>query len=80
MEVIVEKDPDYIFVTTMGSDTDAALNSVQTLLIDNPAWNTLTAVKEGHYSVLPKNMFQNKPNQRWGKSYEMLADILYPEN
>lgn len=80
MEVILEKDPDYIFVTTMGSDDEAALQSVKSLLTDNPAWNSLKAVKSNHYYVLPKNMFHNKPNQRWGESYRMLADILYPEN
>lgn len=80
MEVILEKDPDYIFVTTMGSDEEAALQSVKSLLTDNPAWNSLKAVKSNHYYVLPKNMFHNKPNQRWGESYRMLADILYPEN
>lgn len=79
MEVILEKNPDYIFVTTMGSDDEAALNSVKTMLIDNPAWNSLSAVVNENYYVLPKNMFHNKPNQRWGESYKMLADILYPE-
>lgn len=79
MEVIVEKNPDYIFVTTMGEDEEAALNSVKALLTDNPAWNSLKAVQEGHYYVLPKNRFHNKPNARWGESYQMLADILYPE-
>lgn len=79
MEVILERNPDYIFVTTMGSDDEAALNSVKTLLSDNPAWNSLNAVINDHYYVLPKNMFHNKPNQRWGESYKMLADILYPE-
>ncbi|MDO5415575.1 MAG: ABC transporter substrate-binding protein [Lachnospiraceae bacterium] len=79
MEVILEKDPEYIFVTTMGKDDQAALDSVKALLQDNPAWSSLTAVAEGHYYVLPKNMFHNKPNQRWAESYRMLADYLYPE-
>ena len=79
LEVILEKDPEYIFVTVMGSDEEAGLESVKNLLADNPAWNGLTAIRENHYYVLPKNMFHNKPNQRWGESYRMLADILYPE-
>lgn len=79
IEVILEKNPDYIFVTVMGSDEEAGLESIKTLLLDNPAWNDLTAVQENRYYVLPKNMFHNKPNQRWGESYQMLADILYPE-
>lgn len=77
MEIILQKNPDYIFVTTMGADEEEALESVDALLKSNPAWNTLSAVKDGHYYVLPKNMFHNKPNQRWAESYRMLADYLY---
>ena len=79
VEAILEKEPDYIFVTTMGDD-EAALASVQAMLLDNPAWKNLHAVQNGRYYVLPKNRFHNKPNQRWAESYRMLADILYPEN
>lgn len=78
MEVILEKDPDFIFVTTMGIDDDAALKSVESLLTGHPAWSSLNAVKNNRFYLLPKNMFHNKPNQRWGESYKMLADILYP--
>lgn len=79
MEVIIERDPDYIFVTTMGASEEAALESVKTLMQDNPAWSSLKAVQNDHYYVLPKNMFHNKPNQRWGESYKILADYLYPD-
>ncbi len=79
VEAILEMEPDYIFVTTMGDD-EAALASVQAMLLDNPAWKNLRAVQNGRYYVLPKNRFHNKPNQRWAESYRMLADILYPED
>lgn len=79
IEVILEKNPDYIFVTVMGNDEEAGLESVKTLLEGNPAWNDLSAVQNNRYYVLQKNMFHNKPNQRWGESYRILADILYPE-
>lgn len=78
MEVILETNPDYIFLTVMG-DEEAGLESARALLTDNPAWNDLTAVQEERYYILPQAMFHNKPNQRWGESYRMLADILYPE-
>ncbi len=79
MEAILEKDPDYIFVTTMGSSEQAALDMVEELLISNPAWQGLKAVQSGNYYVLPKDLFHNKPNNRWGESYQILADILYGE-
>lgn len=80
MESIIMQDPDYIFVTTMGNSEEAAMKSVEDLLVSNPAWKDLTAVKEGRYHVLPKALFHNKPNNRWGESYTMLADILYGED
>ena len=80
MESIIAQDPDYIFVTTMGSSDEAAMKSVEDMLLSNPAWKELSAVKNDRYHVLPKALFHNKPNNRWGESYQMLADILYGEN
>lgn len=79
MEAILVADPDYIFLTTQGSDTEAALKAVEETLTSNPAWSSLTAVKEGRYYLLDKQLFNNKPNARWAEAYEQLADILYPE-
>lgn len=80
MESIIAQDPDYIFVTTMGNSEEAAMKSVEELLTTNPAWKELSAVKDNRYHVLPKALFHNKPNNRWGESYTLLADILYGEN
>lgn len=79
MEAILEADPDYIFVTTMGESEKEALNSLAKQFTSNPAWNTLSAIKNKHYHILPKDLFQNKPNNRWAESYTQLADILYGE-
>ena len=80
LEAIVTADPDYIFVTTQGTDTDAALENVQETLNNSPVWSSLTAVKENHYYVLDKQLYNLKPNARWGEAYKELADILYQEN
>ncbi|MDD3243692.1 MAG: ABC transporter substrate-binding protein [Eubacteriales bacterium] len=77
MEKILQEDPDFIFVVTMGSSQDKALEALKEQLESNPAWNTLRAVREKRYVLLPKELFQNKPNARWGESYEILADTLY---
>ena len=79
MEAIINADPDYIFVTTMGESDEAAMASLSNMFTSNPAWNNLKAVKEKHYHILDKELFHNKPNEKWGKSYEILADILYPQ-
>lgn len=79
LEAIVAADPDYIFVTTQGDDTEAALANVEALLKTNPAWASLTAVKNGNYYEIDKALYNSKPNARWGEAYKILVDILYPE-
>ena len=78
IEQIIADDPDYIFVTTMGSE-ESALEYIKSNLESDPAWIGLTAIKEGNYYLLPKELFHYKPNHRWDKSYEYLAKIVYPE-
>lgn len=77
LETIVAEDPDFIFVTTMG-DEQKALDALAAGMQAQPAWQGLSAVQEGRYVVLPKDLFHYKPNNRWGESYAYLADILYP--
>ena len=77
MEIILRDDPAYIFVLTMG-DSDKALEAMHQMMEQNPAWQTLSAVREGRYIVLPKELFHFKPNARWGEAYAWLTEILYP--
>lgn len=79
MEAIIAADPDYIFVTLQGSDQEAATENMEQILLQHPAWSSLTAVKEGRYYMLDKRLYNLKPNARWGEAYRKLADILYPE-
>ena len=79
MEAIIMADPEYIFVTTQGADTEAALANVEELLTSNPAWDSLSAVQNGNYYVIDKALYNSKPNARWGEAYEKLAVIIYPE-
>lgn len=78
LEEVIAADPDYIFVTTMG-DEQKALDFLNGLIQQNPAWSELSAVKEDRYVVLPKDLFHYKPNNRWGESYQYLGEILYPQ-
>lgn len=79
VEKIIELDPDFIFITIMGSDEEKARDSYQKMLAENPAWNGLTAVKNERCVFLPTKYFHNKPNAEWDKAYEMLAEILNGE-
>jgi iron complex transport system substrate-binding protein len=79
MEKILEEDPDFIFVLTMGTDIEKIKERLKSDAEDNPAWASLTAVKEGRYHILPKNLYMYKPNSKYAEAYEGLAEILYPE-
>ena len=78
MEAIIAEDPDFIFVTIQGNNQEAAMQNVEEMLLSNPAWSALSAVKEGNYYLLDKRLYNLKPNAKWGDAYEGLADILYP--
>lgn len=77
MEEIIAADPDYIFITTMGS-ARKALDALAEGIQSNPAWSSLTAVQSGRVYILPSDLFHYKPNARWGESYAYLAEILCP--
>ena len=76
VEAIIREEPHHIFVVTMGSDTEAAKKSLENLMKENPAWNTIDAVKNGRLHVMDKTLFNLKPNDRWAESYEILYEKL----
>ena len=78
LEVILEEDPEYIFVILQSADPADAQAILESTLLNNPAWATLSAVQEGRYYVLDPKLYNLKPNAKWGEAYEQLADILYP--
>jgi iron complex transport system substrate-binding protein len=79
LEGVAALDPDYIFVVVLGSDADAAMLSLERALTGSPLWGSLTAIRDGRFAVLPKELFHFKPNRRWGEAYEELGKILYPD-
>ena len=77
LEAIVMEDPDWILVSVMGGDEEAALHALNESLGKNPAYQALTAVQEGRVHVLPRDLFHYKPNARWAESYGYLYEILF---
>lgn len=47
---------------------------------NNPAWSELSAVKNGRYIYLPKDLFHYKPLNRWDESYAYIAKLLLNED
>lgn len=78
MEVILQEDPDYIFLVYQTADPTVGEAVADETLRSNPAWNSLRAVQEGRCYVMDQTLYNLKPNARWGQAYEQLADILYP--
>lgn len=79
IEKILEEDPDFIFVQTTGNDMDKVLERMKEDVESNPAWSSLTAVKNHRYIILPKDIYMFKANHRYAEAYKGLAEILYPE-
>jgi len=76
IEKILEEDPDYIFIVQRGDDTAGMKAYVEAMMQENPAWQQLTAVKAGKLYFMDKNLYNLKPNHRWGEAYEKLEEIL----
>lgn len=77
IEAVIDADPDFIFVVTMGQNSEKAIQALSESLGSSPAWSGLTAVKNGRFITLPQQLFHYKPNARWGESYACLKEILY---
>ncbi len=78
MEKLVEADPDYVLITTMG-DVDKCKERIEQDVISNDAWASLTAVQEGRVYYLPKELFMYRPNADYPKAFTELGKIVYPE-
>ena len=76
IEAIIKENPYHIFVVTMGSDTEAALASFYSMINENPAWETLDAVKYGRVHIMDKALYNLKPNSRFAEAYEKLYEIF----
>ena len=79
IEHILEQDPDYIFFVQQGDDEAGTKANIERMMKDNPAWQELTAVKEGRVYFMDKALYGVKPNHRWGEAYEIVEEILENE-
>lgn len=78
MERILERDPDVILVTTMGS-LESIQEKMREDLESNEAWSGLRAVREGNVVYLPNEFFLYKPNESWPEAFEFLGEVMYSE-
>lgn len=78
VEAVVAADPDYLFIIPQGSE-DKAMDSYREAFESKPVWQDLTAVREGRVYVLPKDMFQYKPNNLWDEAYAYIYELRKPQ-
>ena len=76
VESVIRQEPYRIFVVTMGDDTEKAIDNLNRLMDENPAWGSLRAVTEGRLHVMARKLFNIKPNAGWAESYEKLSEII----
>ena len=62
---------------TSAENLDTAKAQLEGAVLSNPAWQQLTAVREGDYYYMDKSLYHLKPNARWGEAYDRLVEILY---
>jgi len=79
VESVIRQEPYRIFVVTMGDDTEKAMNNLNRMLDENPAWGTLHSVTEGRFHIMDRKLFNIKPNAGWAESYEILSKIFLGE-
>lgn len=78
METLVEQNPEVIFVTSMGKIEEAKAGMDKTMQ-ENPAWQTVDAVKNGRVYYLPQDLFLLSPGIHYPEAVETMAKCLYPE-
>jgi iron complex transport system substrate-binding protein len=77
LEKLVVKDPDLIFVVTMGK-TNEIENTMRIEVENNPAWSTLRAVRNQKLFFLPAELFLLNPGLRLPEAAEYMAKLVYP--
>ena len=79
MDEVVNSKPDIIILMPCGFDTDRTLQEYESILHNNPAWNSLQAVKNNQIYAVDANSFFSKPSIRTIDGLEILAKIIQPE-
>ena len=78
MESLVGQNPELIFITSMGKAEEIE-NRLRKDFKNNPAWNSLPAVRQGKVYVLPENLFLLNPGLDYPEAVKYMAKQVYPE-
>ncbi|WP_298461766.1 ABC transporter substrate-binding protein [uncultured Mitsuokella sp.] len=78
LETLVEQNPEILFITSMGKIEEAKAGMEKTMA-ENPAWQTVDAVKNGRVYYLPQDLFLLSPGIHYPEAVETMAKCVYPE-
>lgn len=78
LEKLVEQDPDFIFLIIHGSKKTGE-KKIKSEIESNPAWNSLTAVKQKQVIIVPSALFLTNPGLKYDESLMYLARHVYPD-
>ena len=76
---VENSDPDIIILMPCGFDTTRTISEYNSILKNNPAWNSLNAVKNNQVFAVDANSFFSKPSIRTVEGLEILAKIIQPD-
>lgn len=79
IEYLVEQNPEYILVTSMISNNDAAKETMEEEFKSNPAWKGVKAIEEGRVVYLPQEYFLYNAGPYYCEALEYMARGVYPE-
>jgi len=77
METLVAQNPDIIFVTSMGEEAEIRA-SMEAMFAENPAWQSVAAIREGRVYYLPQEMFLFSPGIEYPSAVKYMARLIYP--
>ena len=77
LETMVEK-TELLFVTSMGK-LEEIKASMDATMAENPAWQSVEAVRQGKVFYLPQDLFLLSPGLHYPEAVEMMARLVYPE-
>lgn len=78
LEILVEQNPEILFVTSMGKIEEIKKNMGETIE-ENPAWQTVPAIRDGRLYYLPQDLFLLSPGIEYPEAVEMMAKLVYPD-
>lgn len=78
METLTARNPEIIFITSMGNLDEIKFNMDQ-LITSNEAWQSVQAVKNNQLYYLPQDMFLLSPELNYPEAVKIMAQLIYPD-